>query len=371
MNKKIIILSTDANSLINFRYEFIKSLKAYDYDVVACAPFDNNWERVASKLNLINVRLLKVVLNNSSFNPIKDLFSLIALCKLLKQEAPTCIFNYFTKSIIYGSLAASFSKLDDIYSMIAGLGYAFTDKSYKRYLVNSIVKMLYRISLKYNKKIFFQNKDDVKLFLNNNIVKKNQVVLINGSGVDTNYFNYTVPPKLISFLFVGRLLKDKGIYEYFNAAKKIKLKYPHVVFNIAGEITSNPSSITKQTLKNWQKSGVIEYLGFVKDIRKALHEASIFVLPSYREGIPRSGLEALSVGRPIITTNAPGCKEIVQENYNGYLVPIKNDIELAKAMEKLILNPVLIINMGINSRKIAVERFNVHEVNKMIINEMI
>ena len=251
------------------------------------------------------------------------------------------------------------------------MGYGFLGRGFKGNLVQVVVKALYRLGLKYNNKVFFQNPDDLELFVRLKIVKKrDRAVLINGSGVDTNYFSIKPLTYPVSFLMISRLIGDKGVREYVEAAGIVKKKYPDVIFRLAGWIDVNPSAVSKDELDLWIESGVIDFLGRLDDVRPAIEKATVYVLPSYREGTPRTVLEAMSMGRPIITTDAPGCRETVIDGVNGLLVNIKDVDGLVSAMEKLICDPSMVDIMGMSSHKIALDKYDVDKVNQVILKSM-
>lgn len=279
--------------------------------------------------------------------------------------------SYTIKPVIYGSLAARLAGIKNIYSLVTGLGYAFTERNSKARLINKIVRTLLKIALKYNKTVFFQNPDDKDLFTDKHLLTSpEQACIVNGSGVDLNYYSRQQLPAQTSFLLISRLIKSKGIIEYVNAAKIVKEKYPHIKFQLAGWIDSNPSAIKQTLLDEWVDSGVIDFLGRLDDVRPALKECSIYVLPSYREGTPRTVLEAMATGRPVITTDTPGCRETVQDGFNGYLVPVKSIEELSQKMLLLIENSELAIKMAENSYTVAQEKYDVHKVNYEIMSKM-
>ncbi len=255
--------------------------------------------------------------------------------------------------------------------MITGLGYSFNNNSMKVMIVNRIVRVLFKIALSFNRIVFFQNSDDMALFIDHNLLKSNeQAFIINGSGVDLDHYKYCPLPKVCSFLLIARLIKDKGIVEYVEAARLVKKKYPNTKFYLAGWIDSNPSMIKQSTLTNWVEEDIIEYLGMLSDVRPAIANCSIYVLPSYREGTPRTVLEAMAMGRAIITTNAPGCKETVIDGENGYLVPVRSIEQLAARMNELIENDELVKNMSRTSFEIATEKYDVHKVNNLILEQI-
>ena len=256
--------------------------------------------------------------------------------------------------------------------MITGLGYSFVElDSFKRKGLNKLVCFLYKCSLYFNQIVFFQNQDDQLLFKDKNIINNIQSIVINGSGVNLMHFYYSESyPETLTFLMIGRLLKDKGIYEYIEAAKQIKAIYSKITFNLVGWIDNNPSSISAEELKAWCDEGLVNFLGKLDDVRDSLKTCSVFVLPSYREGTPRSVLEAMSMGRSVITTDAPGCRDTVVHGENGYLVSVKSVDQLVETMKKFIDDPILMHDFGKKSREIAEEKYDVYKVNDFIISAL-
>jgi len=314
----------------------------------------------------------QIPLHRTGLNPLKDIKTLFSLRKTLKEIKPDLVFSYTVKPIVYGSIAARMAGIKQMYAMIEGLGYVFTGQNMKQKLLRQLVSFLYHRTLKYNRAVFFLNPDDKQLFIERGIVPNAvKPVLINGIGVNIEKFAF-VPPKLspVTFLLIARLIKDKGILEYVEAARLLKQKYPTAIFQLLGPLDINPAAITQTQLNQWTKEGIIEYLGKTNDVRPFIAESSVYVLPSYREGTPRSVLEAMSMGRPVITTDAPGCRETVVNGRNGFLVPVKDISALKSAMEKFILEPDLIIQMGRQSRIIAEEKYDVRKVNRVILQEM-
>lgn len=368
--KKVLIVSSNSHSLLNFRLELLESFLGCDLSVVACAPIDGSTQYLIEKFEKLNIKFEPFDIRNSSKNIFYDLFNVIRFIKIIKSNNIDCLFSYHMKPVIYGSILASLLGLKHIYSMVTGLGYVFTEnKGISISIARVLLKRLLSFSLLLNKTVFFQNKDDFD-FICTGKKLKNSSVIINGSGVDVNFFRFTETPKTLSFLFVGRLLVHKGIYEYIEAARILKKKFPHLSFKVAGGFHANPSSISGSELKKWIQEGIIEYLGEVKEMLPVFQEASVCVLPSYREGCPRALLEAMAVGRAIITTDTPGCRDTVVDNHNGYLIPIKNSTRLAEAMEKFIEMPALVKEMGLKSRHLAEEKYDVHKVNKKILEGM-
>jgi len=294
---------------------------------------------------------------------------------IIRRVKPDCVLTYTVKPVIYGMLAARISGIQQRYAMITGLGYAFiSSHSFGKKILKLTVSFLYKLSLAKAKAVFFQNNDDLNLFRNKKIIgEKSHALRVMGSGVDIEHFKFTqIPSGKLVFLLIARLLNDKGIREYVEAARIVKEKRPNdeVNFFLLGSFDSNPAAIQPSVIEQWVSDGFIKYLGSTNDVRSYIEQCSVFVLPSYREGMPRSVLEAMSMGRAIITTDAPGCRDTVVNNENGYLVPVKSIKELSIAMLKLIDNRQAIRKMGIKSRKMAEESFDVSKVNKVILEEM-
>jgi len=365
---KIVIISHYSPSLVNFRGDLIRTMVGLGHKVICLGP-EAGFEQPLQELG---ADYRQIPLHRTGLNPLKDVKTLFSLRKALKEIKPDIVFSYTVKPIVYGSIAAHMAGVRRMYALISGLGYVFIGQTFKQRLLTQIVAFLYRRGLKYNQVVFFQNPDDLHLFVSESIVPKTaKPVLVNGSGVNTEKFAFA-PPKLspVTFLLIARLIKDKGILEYVESARLLKQKYPAARFQLLGPLDINPAAITQEQLERWSKEGIIEYLGKTNDVRPYIAEASVYVLPSYREGTPRSVLEAMSMGRPIITTDAPGCRETVIDGKNGFLVPVKDVDALKSAMEKFILEPDLISQMGKQSRVIAEEKYDVRKVNRAILQEM-
>jgi len=391
---KIIILGNYTKALVTFRGPLIKRFVDLGHTVTAYAP-DYDQETIDALLE-IGANFKLIPFDRTGTSVFHDSFFFIRLWKLLVVEKPDILLSYTIKPVIYGSLAAKLAGVKSIYSIITGLGYVFIgDNAVKKYL-RLLVSKLYAFAISKNTSVFFLNKDDLTTFFDNKIIKskgsytlihgegvdiskyskieaenKPTISVLEGSGVDLNiYKQIPVPSDGLVFLLIARLLKDKGIREYVDAARSIKFKYPSMEFWLVGPLDSNPSAISSDELQQWVTDGVINYYGETRDVRPYISKASVYILPSYREGVPRTVLEAMAMGRPIITTDAPGCKETVIDGYNGFLVPIKDSVALANAIENFISNPELIFLMGRRSREIAEERFDVNKVNDVILKTM-
>lgn len=373
MIKKILILGSSAGSLINFRGSFILKLIESGYSVHVCAPELSNSFNEKKWLSEKGVICHDATLSRTGMNPLVDIISLFRLRKIVKKVKPDIFFSYTIKPVIWGTLAAKLCDVPKRVALITGLGYAFTaDDRGKRKLVKWIASSLYRLSLKYSHVIFFQNPDDKSDFQELGLLPKGVLVqVVNGSGVDTKRFEFTTPPRArgkIRFLLIARLLADKGIREYAAAAKIIMEKYSNVEFHLVGGLDTNPEALSQEEVELWEQKGYLTWWGAQSDVRPFINNCSIYVLPSYREGTPRTVLEAMAVGRAIITTDAPGCKETVSNGHNGYLVAIKSVEQLVQVMEKFLTQPELIGTMGLRSREIALEKYDVNKVNELMLS---
>ncbi|MCU8416020.1 glycosyltransferase family 4 protein [Vibrio vulnificus] len=359
-------------TVLNFRRELLINLLSRGHKVTVACPQDCDLMKsidIVQDFRTLGVSFFAVKLNRSGLNPLKEFYSLISILRIILRNSPDVILNYTIKPTIYSSIAGKLSGVKLIYSNVTGLGYAFTGSGWKVKLIYFIVKCQYKIALACNTRVFFQNPDDIELFVNSNLIEKNKPVLINGSGVDTTVFkrDFSLRSKF-DFLYVGRMLEDKGVCELLSAAKRIKEKYPKVTISLAGPYDKNPSAISSELINRYVDSGVIRYLGNVDNIIDCYQQHGVFILPSYREGTPRSSLEAMAMSMPIITTDVPGCRETVEHMVNGILIPSKNENALFDAMEKFILFPHLIEKMGRIGRNIAVDKYDIKIVNQSILN---
>lgn len=375
---KFLVIASSPSSILNFRGKLLEAVSDADIEIHIAAPdFSNNSDEL-TKLNNLGYIVHNIPLQRTGTNPLSDINTLKSLYLIIRDIKPQYVLSYTIKPVIYGTLAAWVNRVPNRFALITGLGYTFqnVEETGTRSSFQKIIHEMYRQSLSRAHHVFFQNPDDLNLFKNLKLIKKNKSsTVVNGSGIDLEKFKATPLPSnssdnRITFLLIARLLADKGVREYVEAAKKIKAKYPFVNFNLVGPIDSNPSAITRDELDEWIKSGNINYLGRLSDVRPAIAESSVFVLPSYREGTPRTVLESMAMGRPIITTDAPGCRETVIDGINGFLVSVKSVDDLVDAMEKFILDSSLIETMGAASRKLAEEKFDVHKVNKVMLNKM-
>ena len=367
---RIVLLSNDSWSLIPFRGELLKEMVARRHEVFACAPDAD--EKTTKHLNKIGVKYKSVRLDRVGLNPFWEIRTLIDVNNVIKEIKPDVLLSYTIKPVLYGSLAAKFIGIQKTFSLITGLGYAFAEEGKKNRVVRYIAQNMYRIALRFNNKVFFQNHDDWRAFTEKRILKDtSQGVIVNGSGVDVDRFKVEPYPESISYLLIARLLRSKGISEYIEAAKILKNKYPQLTFRIVGRPVNSPIAYTEKEIQEWKQRGIVEYLGELSDVRPAIAESSVFVLPTYyREGTPRTLLEAMAMGRPLITTDTPGCRETVRQGKNGFLIPIRDIDELVKAMEFFVQQPESARVMGIASREIAIERYDVNKINAVLLENM-
>ncbi|HML34166.1 glycosyltransferase family 4 protein [Sporomusa sphaeroides] len=364
---KILILSSYAPTLFFFREDMISEMLKRGHEVIAAAP--ESRKEWAVKFEKRGIKYTTIAVERTGTNPLKDLITLFSILKVILKEKPDKIFTYQAKTVIYGCMAAKISRIADVYVLMGGLGSVFRSEI-KRNLAKGILKIEYKIAMKCCKFVFFQNSDDSSEMLKAGIVARRKIIMINGSGVNLDKFIPKPLPSEITFLFVGRIIRDKGINEYISAAKIVKQVYPQTRVQIVGYFDSNPTAIKEEEIKANMRNGIIEYLGATDDVRPYLEKCSVFVLPSYHEGTPKSVLEAMATGRPIITTDAPGCRETVIDGRNGFKVPVKNVDELAKKMIWMIENRSELEKMGQESLKMCREKFDVNVINQIILNTM-
>lgn len=365
---KIAVLSSHTGSLFWFRMDMMKEFIKQGHFVIALGPENEEvWGR-QFKDNGIEYRQFFVERNG--INPFKDFKTCKDLYSFMRKEKPDKVFTYQAKTVIYGSLAAKFNGIKEVYPLIAGLGSVFRGNGLRNKIFKKIMKIEYKVACNASKKIFFQNHDDVQEFINNRLVDVGKTIIINGSGVNIEKFAPRPLPEKPAFLFIGRLIKDKGLIEYLEACRKIKDKYPYVRCMLVGPYDSNPSAVKPQELEKYITNEVIEYFGEQSDVRNFISNCTAYVLPSYHEGTPKTVIEAMAMGRAIITSNAPGCRETVKDGENGYLVAVKDINGIAEKMEFLILNPNVCVRMGNKSLNIAKEKYDVKIVNQSIMKTM-
>jgi glycosyltransferase involved in cell wall biosynthesis len=363
---KIIIIGALPSSLMNFRGKLIEAFTFNGNEVIAMASDATSVE--IERIGDFGAKYIDYPVKSNEINPLVDLKTLAYFVKVFKSEKPDAVLAYTVKPIIFGGIASRFFKLD-FYALITGLGFAFQGDSFKRKLLTKLVVFLYKIALKRSKSIIFQNKDNLDLFVDKGIVLRSKTHVVNGSGVDIKKYNIVDFPKAsVSFLCIARLLSEKGLREYVVAAKIVKNIYPNIKFDLVGSEDSSPDAIPLTEVNSW--SDYINYKGSTSDVRTYIKDSHVYVLPSHHEGLPRSTLEAMSMGRPILTTDAVGCKETVEEGVNGFKVTVKSPEKLAEKMIWFIEHNDQIIKMGLESRKMVENKFDVHKINKKMLQIM-
>ncbi len=371
---KVVVIGGYAPSLINFRGPLLKRLVALGHEVHALAPA--HVPDVSPQLEAMGVEYAMLPLSRRGMNIFADLGTLLHLKQVLQRIKPDVVLSYTFKPVVYGSLAARMAWVGHkkrVYSMVTGLGYAFTeDKGLKRRILFNVAKGMYKSGLRSCDGVIFQNPDDEAFFQKLDVIPSHaKTTVVGGSGVDLEHYAVAPLPEKPAFLCLSRLLKSKGLCEYAEAAMRLKEKYPEATFRIAGSLEEGGDGISRAELDKWRGQGALEVLNSVEDVRPLVAQSNTFVLPSfYREGTPRSILEAMSMGRAIITTDMPGCRETVIDGENGFLTPIKDVDALTVAMEKFISDPSLAVSMGAASRARAEEKYDVDKVNDDILSFM-
>ena len=375
---KFLMICSYLPSALNFRGKLLEAIQAKGYEIHVFAPDLTDFADELNQLQQLGYHIYEIPMQRTGTNPLKDLNTLMEMYRLIRQIQPDVVLSYTIKPVIYGILAAWLAKVPKRFALITGLGYAFQNvESGKRSIFQKMVHGLYAQALKHADKVFFQNPDDLKLFQDMHLLETSKpTVVVNGSGVNVQDFDVMPLPLndqgmvKVSFLLIARLLGDKGIREYAEAARIIKAKYPETEFHLVGWIDDNPSAISQAELDTWVNEKTVNYWGELSDVRPAISASSVYVLPSYREGTPRTVLEAMAMGRAVITTDAPGCRETVSNGVNGYLVGVKSVDDLVQSMQYFIEDPKLINYMGQRSREIALNKYDVHQVNTHMMTEM-
>jgi glycosyltransferase involved in cell wall biosynthesis len=367
--KRIVVVASLAFSLVNFRLELLRRMSIAGHKVVALAPEDCADSIV--QLESLGIQFINLPLKRASWSPLRDLQTLLELVGHFRRLQPDVVLAYTMKPIIYGCLAGRLTGVPHRYALVTGLGYVFTDRQkagFRATFLKRISIVLYRLALRGAERVFVYNTLDAEEIRKNRFIKDvSHITLVPGSGVDTQHYGYSEPaidPPI--FLMISRLLHDKGVREYVAAARALKARYPDVRCQLLGPFDSNPSAISRAEVDAWVKENAIEYCGETKDVRPYLAKCSVFVLPSYREGMARTILEAMSTGRAVIASDAPGCADPVLLGESGLVVPVRNVSALTAAMEEFVRDPSLISRMGLRAREIAIERFDVHEINRRL-----
>jgi glycosyltransferase involved in cell wall biosynthesis len=329
--KKIVISINAAWNVVNFRARLVRGLVEAGYEVIAVTPPDGHVHR----LRALGIDYVAIDMDRKGLSPARDLRLLWSYRRILRRLRGDIFLGYTAKPNIYGSLAAQASGMR-VVNNVSGLGTAFIRGGWLR----RVVEGLYRLAFRRSSTVFFQNADDRALFLSRRMVRPHQARLLPGSGIDLGHFLPAPEPteaEPFRFLLVGRMLRDKGVFEYVEAARRLRQRWPDVRFQLLGPVDAeNRTAISRATMHAWMEEGLVEWLGTVDDVRPMLAAADCVVLPSYREGLPRTLLEAAAMARPLIATDVPGCREIVRDGVNGLLCEVADAGALARAMERML-----------------------------------
>jgi len=368
---KVALVGTTAACVLNFRAELIISLVQEGHVVYAFAI--DYCPVTRSRVGDLGAIPVDYLFSRGGMNPVSDMLNTVRLSGKIRALAPDMVFSYFPKPVIFGTLAAALAGVKKRMGMLEGLGYAFTRcsnrPSFKKYVVAYAQVILYRLALPLLDRLIFLNRDDPEDLVQRYRLKVRKVCVLGGIGLDLQKYVYSTPPsRMVSFIFIGRLLAEKGVREYVAAARLVKLKYPTARFFMLGDLDeANPGALSREELGQLVHKGIVIHPGHVEDVRGWLKQSSVFVLPSYREGVPRSTQEAMAIGRPVITTDVPGCRDTVVDGKNGFIVPPFSVPDLVDKMVFFIENPDRIEPMGLESHRMAKARFDAVKVNAKLV----
>lgn len=370
---KVVFIGTVASSFYGFRADLIRTLLNKGHQIYAFTSEYTVGD--LKKIEKLGATPITYTLNRGGLNPLADIIATYQLSKKIKAISPDLVFSYFSKPVIFGTLAAKLAQVPRVIGMLEGLGYTFTAQpeglSKKTQLIKKIQVFLYKIAFPQLDQLIFLNPDDPKDLVEKYAINVKKLEVLGGIGLNLDHYKYSENfNSNISFIFIARLLAEKGIHDYIKAAKIVKEKYPSVKFTVLGAIDKEAlGSLKEEELESLVKTNIIEYPGHVSNVSEWIEKSSVFVLPSYyREGVPRSTQEAMAIGRAVITTDVPGCRETVVDGLNGFLVPKWDPEALAKKMIYFIEHPEQVRLMGAESYKIAVEKFDAEKVNQRLVN---
>lgn len=370
---RVAIVTSIAYSVANFRGPLILDMIARGCEVFALAPdYD---DAIRARVRALGAQPVDIALDRTGMRPLHDAIDTLRLAKTLRGLRADVVFNYFAKPVIFGTLAAKITGIPRRYALIAGLGYVFTPGGaplpLRRRVLKGTVSFLYRLSLRFVDRVFFQNQEDLDQFVSAGIVDRAKCIRLKGTGVDLAKLSPSTPPtQPMTFLLMARLLREKGIEEFVAAARILKPEFPDARFVLLGGPDPNPGGLSTAQVAAWQEEGVIVWPGHVDDVQPWLHDSSVYVLPSWREGAPRSTQEAMAIGRAVVTTDTTGCRETVVDGVNGYLVPLRDPISLATAMRRFLDDPTRVLEFGHASRTLAEQRFDVKDINRRMLAAM-
>lgn len=359
--KKVLMFANTEWYLFNFRLPLAKHLREQGVDVIMVSPFGPYGKKIETE----GFRWIGVPMSRRSLNPITEIGLLWRLLKIYQVEKPDIAHHFTIKCVVYGGIVASAARIHGVVSAVTGLGYVFIGNDFKARILRPLVRQMLRYVMDgANRRLILQNPDDRQIFITAGLIKSDHVRLIAGSGVDTQRFQprskrVQLERPCAKVVFAARLLWDKGVAEFVAAAQRLNAQGINAEFVIAGDPDpGNPASIPEETLSKWRELPFISMLGHVTDMAVFLESADVMVLPSYREGLPRSLIEAAAAGLPIVTTDVPGCRETVENGVNGFLTPVRDSSALAEAMLKILEDPELAKKMGVTGRAKALSEFD-------------
>ncbi len=362
----IALVANSTWNFFNFRLNIVKAMIDRGYEVVLVSPLDEYLDPLLEKFKVRHVPL--VHLNRKGTNPAKELLLIREFRKIYQKIKPDLVIHFTIKPNIYGNYVAKLLGINSI-CVVTGLGYVFLHETY----FSRLAKLLYKYSFSKSDLVVFENKDDLDLFIELNLVPPEKASYVKGCGVNLDYYKPLLDSRKNNnktiFTFIGRLMYDKGIVEFITAAEELKSKYKNVEFWLVGEIDDgNPASINNQQLIEWVENGIVKYFGHIKDIRPLIQKSDCVVLPSYREGMSRLLTEAIAMEKPVISSDTPGCKDIVDDGENGFLVPVKNSDALVEAFIKFLnLDEPQRLSMGRKGRIKAINEFDDEVIAKQFL----
>ncbi|MDT0161595.1 glycosyltransferase family 4 protein [Bacillus sp. AG4(2022)] len=364
---KVVVISPKNKTLFNFRGDLIKDIISNGHEVIAIGP---NREYIDDVLAL-GVKFIEIPFSKDNTSILGDINYYKRLKSVISAQKPDLVFSYTIKPVVYGSLAARGAGVNKVFPMVTGLGRVYASNSLKVKALRMITGVLYKRAFKGCNKVIFQNSDDLKRFVELGYLSEDKAVRVDGSGVNMSRFNANTLPEEPIFLMIARVIKEKGVFDFAEAARKVKKQYPESRFILLGGYDSSIGAIKPEELAPYISDGSIEFPGETKDVVPYLAKAKVFVLPTYyREGLPRTILEAMAMGRPVLTTDWPGCRDAVTNGVNGYLVKPQNSKDLAEKMLYMIENPEHLKQMSENSLQLCKEKYDVHIVNRHMLEIM-
>ena len=366
MKKTILMIGNTSWSMLRFRGDLMQKLISQGHTVVVVAPKDN----YSAELEKLGARFIDLVVDRKGTNPFIDLAYLLKLVRIFLNEKPNVVFTYTIKPILYGTIAAFLAQVPQRIAVTTGLGNTFNSDN----LINKITKILYRFSLTFASEVWFLNSDDANTFINHKLTSRNKVFLLPGEGINLNYYTFVTSKGRETFTLISRMLWDKGIGIFVDAARELKKTYPHLNFLLVGPVDEgNPEGIKLLQLQDWNHQGIVKYCGSVDDIREILKQTTCLIHPTYyKEGLPRVLMEACAMGVPCITTNIPGCRDVVVDGLNGILVPPMN----AKALVEAIINFMDLDEdarntFSVQGRARMNENFSMEKINSIYLSKIL